>query len=203
VTDNDDLTATASQLVQVEEPPQTNEPPQAAITGPTSGLTDEPLDFSGSNSSDSDGNIVSYIWDFGDGETAAGADVTHTYAASGTYGLQLTVTDDDGSADTASQTIRVEDPVNYPPTAVITGPVSGVVGEPLTFSGSASNDSDGNIVSYSWDFGDGVLGTGVVVSHTYTITGSYVITLTVTDDDDLINSAGYPVQINPAGQAPP
>src|SRR3972149_6842876 len=53
----------------------------------------------------------------------------------------------------------------------------------VAFDGSQSSDEDGTIVSYSWDFGDGSIGSGVTVTHTYNEPGNYKVTLTVTDDD--------------------
>jgi PKD repeat protein len=81
-----------------------NQPPVAHFTYECSGLS---CTFDGSQSSDPDGNITSYVWDFGDGETATGAGVSHTYAAEGTYPVLLTVTDNDGATDTESQNVPV------------------------------------------------------------------------------------------------
>jgi len=95
-----------------------------------------------------------------------------------------------GLSDSATQNVQVE-PVtnNQPPTAVISGPTSGVVGQTLNFSGADSTDKDGRIVSYVWDFGDGTTGSGVSVTHVYNAAGSYKVTLTVTDDGGLSASA--------------
>jgi len=81
------------------------------------------------------------------------------------------------------------------PTAVITGPTGGLVGEALTFSGAGSSDRDGRIVSYTWDLGDGTPGGGITVTHSYSATGSYTVTLTVTDDGGLSDSAAQNVQV--------
>jgi formylglycine-generating enzyme required for sulfatase activity len=78
--------------------------------------------------------------------------------------------------------------MNRPPKGVISGPMSGLVGETLSFSGAGSSDEDGYIVSYAWDFGDGTTGSGVNVTHVYTAAGSYRVTLTVTDDGGLSSS---------------
>jgi LysM repeat protein len=94
-----------------------------------------------------------------------------------------------GLSDSATQNVQVEPVINnQPPTAVISGPTSGVVGETLNFSGAGSSD-DGNIVRYAWDFGDGTTGSGVSVTHVYNAAGSYKVTLTVTDDGGLSASA--------------
>jgi PKD repeat protein len=63
--------------------------------------------FAGTGSSDVDGSIVSYAWDFGDGTTGSGVSPTHTYAAAGTFTVSLTVTDDGGATDVATQLVTV------------------------------------------------------------------------------------------------
>jgi PKD repeat protein len=195
VTDKDGAQGTDMAMVQVYA---VNHRPAAVISGPTNGLIGETLSFSGINSADRDGRIVRYIWDFGDGTAGSGVEVTHSYNAAGNYQVTLTVTDDGGLSDSATQTVQISELApNLPPTAVISGPASGLVGEMLSFSGSGSNDSDGNIVSYAWDFGDGMTGSGITVTHSYSVTGSYTVTLTVTDNGGLTGKATHAVQINP------
>jgi PKD repeat protein len=198
VTDDGDLSDSATQSVQIDEP-IINLPPTAVINGPVSGLVGETLSFSGINSTDRDGRIVRYTWDLGDGTAGGGVDVTHSYGAAGSYQVILTVTDDGGLSDSAAQSVQIDEPIiNLPPTAVINGPVSGLIEETLSFSGSDSSDSDsdGSIVSYAWDFGDGMTGKGVTVTHSYSATGSYTVTLTVTDNGGLTASAEQIVQID-------
>jgi PKD repeat protein len=67
----------------------------------------ETLNFNGSASSDLDGTIASYDWNFGDGATSSGAQVTHTYSVAGTYQVNLTVRDDKGATATSSITVTV------------------------------------------------------------------------------------------------
>ncbi|NIO67630.1 MAG: PKD domain-containing protein, partial [Anaerolineae bacterium] len=96
----------------------------------------------------------------------------HVYSAAGSYQVTLTVTDDGGLSDSATQTVQVDEPVtNLPPAAIISGPTSGLVGETLNFSGVNSADEDGRIVSYTWDLGDGTTGSGVNVTHGYKAAG--------------------------------
>lgn len=90
----------------------TNNPPTASFTHSESSLT---TTLNGSGSSDSDGTIASYDWDFGDGTThGTTASLTHTYSAPGTYNITLTVTDDKGATGTQTQSITV----SYPTTTL-------------------------------------------------------------------------------------
>jgi len=204
VTDKDGGQGTDVATVQVNG--AANQPPQAAINGPTSGLTGETLNFSGSNSSDPDGNIVSYDWDFGDGSADNGINVSHIYSTIGSYTVSLTVTDNDGLTAKTTLLVQINEPVPVPelPIAVIDDPGSNlVVGDVIDFSGSNSSDPDGSIVSYDWDFGDGYTGTGVNVSHVYVTAGSYTVSLTVTDNSGLTATTTLFIQINEmVGPAP-
>lgn len=58
----------------------------------------------------------------------------------------------------------------------------------ISFSGSKSWDFDGSLVSYSWNFGDGTTGSGSTISHTYSVVGTYQVSLTVTDNQGLTNT---------------
>jgi len=185
-----DGTETTSLQITVSAP--TNQPPTAIISAPAFGIEGVALTFDGSGSSDPDGNIVSYDWDFGDGSAATGVSVTHTYSA-GIYTISLTVTDDFGNTDTATLDISVASP-NVAPTAVISGPVNGTEGVAVSFDGSGSSDLDGNVVSYDWDFGDNSAGSGMNVTHTYAA-GTYTLTLTVTDDMGATDSATINITI--------
>lgn len=85
--------------------PSPNQPPEAIIALPScSGLD---CSFSGSGSSDPDGSIVGYEWDFGDGSTASGATTSHTFTAEGTHTVRLTVTDDDGATGATTREVTV------------------------------------------------------------------------------------------------
>ena len=107
VTDDDGATDTRSQTVSVTEP---NSPPTASFTfSPNNPDTSEVISFDGSSSSDADGNINSYEWDFnGDGTTdATGQTATRSYSNSGEYTVTLTVIDQNGATDTTSKTVSV------------------------------------------------------------------------------------------------
>ena len=81
-----------------------NTPPVAAFT---STCTELACTFDGSGSSDPDGSIAGYAWNFGDGSTGTGANATHTYATAGTYPVALTVTDNGGAPNTLTRNVTV------------------------------------------------------------------------------------------------
>ncbi|MFB0536994.1 MAG: PKD domain-containing protein [Anaerolineae bacterium] len=101
VTDEGGLSDSATQKVQVKEPVSENKRPKAVIKGPASGAVGETLRFNAADSTDEDGRIVSYDWDFGDGTTGSGVNVTHSYGEEGSYQVTLTVTDDGKETDQA------------------------------------------------------------------------------------------------------
>ena len=95
----------------------TNISPTAKATAtPTSGSIPLTVSFDGTGSSDPDGWIVSYTWNFGDGSTGSGQTVSHTYTTAGTYTATLTVTDNAGATGTDSVVISATDPnkINAP-----------------------------------------------------------------------------------------
>lgn len=105
-------------------PVDPNDAPVARIqvTAPAGNYTDDNYVFNGSSSTDSDGTIVGYLWDFGDGSTATSAAATHAFQAPGTYTITLTVTDDDGATGSATRQVTVVEkpvPVDNPPTVSI------------------------------------------------------------------------------------
>jgi PKD repeat protein len=178
-----------------------DEPPVADPNGPYAGTVGSSVSFDGSGSSDPDGTIVDYAWDFGDGNAGTGVSPSHSYATAGTFTVTLTVTDDYGTTDSAGTTATI-DP-NDPPVADPNGPYAGTVGSPVSFDGSGSSDPDGTIVGYAWDFGDGNAGTGVGPSHSYATAGTFTVTLTVTDDDGATDAAGSTATIDPLPNTPP
>jgi PKD repeat protein len=138
---------------------------------------------------DSDGSIVSYLWDFGDGTTSTEQNPNHTFLEKGKiYQTVLTVTDDKGANSNSSVNITVL--LNKPPTAVAHANIT--TGEaPLTVSFTGTgNDYDGNITSYHWNFGDGQSSSEQNPTHVFQNIGTFNVKLTVTDNEgDLGTSA--------------
>jgi PKD repeat protein len=76
------------------------------------------------------------------------------------------------------------------------------IGKSIIFDTSSSYDQDGKIVTYHWDFGDGSTGENATPSHSYTQSGQYIVTLTITDDDGLVDSFSKTLEISPANLPP-
>ncbi|MEH0110276.1 PKD domain-containing protein [Tersicoccus sp. MR15.9] len=169
-----------------------NQAPTAAFTSSANNLA---LSVDGSDSSDPDGSIASYAWDFGDGGNATGATANHTYTTAGTYTVKLTVTDNRNATGSVTKQVTVA-AANQLPTAAFTSSVSNLA---LSVDGSGSSDPDGSIASYAWDFGDGGNATGATANHTYTTAGTYTVGLTVTDDRGGTNTTTKQVSVT----APP
>ncbi len=185
--------------------PSTRTPPIANAGGPYSGMVNVALPFDGSASSDPDGSVVGYQWNFGDGGSAVGALPVHAYTAIGTYAVTLTVTDSDGLTHSTVTTAQVADGSGLQsPVARVGGPYRGTVATPLSFDGSASSDADGTIVNFDWTFGDGTAGSGARPTHVYSSAGTYTVVLTVTDDSGRTGSATTAAEIRPVvvNQAP-
>lgn len=157
------------------EPPA-NQLPVAQFSMDATGLK---IAVDSSESNDPDGSITSYAWDFGDGTTADGIFLNHTYEQDDEYEVSLTVTDNRGDTATSTQQVTVEQAPNQIPEAVIS--VTGA-GLQVALDGSESTDPDGEITAYDWELGDGTTATGPSVEHEYAEPGTYTITLTVTDD---------------------
>lgn len=98
-----------------------------------------------------------------------------------------------------TQPITITATANIPPVASFTfSPTVISVGQAVSFDASASRDPDGTIVRYDWDFGDGTTATGVTVTHTYARAGSYLVSLTVTDNQGATNTATRTVTVSEA-----
>ena len=151
--------------------------PQVAAfhAGQTSVNEDVPVNFH----DDSTGDIASWLWDFGDGGTSTSQSPSHTYTTASTYTVTLTVTGSGGGTSTETKTgyITVSVPIPPPPVADFSANVTSG-NEPLEVL--FKDKSTGAIDSWLWDFGDGDISTDQNPSHTYTDTGNFTVTLTVT-----------------------
>ena len=187
-------------LISVSTDPPGNQPPTAvAEADPDSGVPPLTVNFTGSDSSDEDGTIVDYLWDFGDGSTSNQADPTHVYQSSGTYTSILTLMDDDDLTGTAQVTITVTQTPNEAPTATITQPGNGSsfpVGQAIGFSGTGTDPEDGVLSETVFTWEAGIVGqslqplaSGVKSgSGVAPIAGDIIVRLTVRDGEGLTDS---------------
>ena len=123
--------------------------------------------------------ISTWAWDFGDGTGSATQSPAKVYASAGTYPVSLTVTDDTGHAVTATRDVMVA-PDQAPRAAF--GPSSShpAAGANVTLTNGSVDDASG--LSYVWDFGDGTTATTTSPVKAWATAGTYVISLTATDD---------------------
>ena len=154
--------------------------PAEAIAGLTA-TNDGPTAFGASTSFEatlSSGTFVTYTWDFGNGQSGSGRTPSHTYAMTGTYTATVTAINPLGVVTATTAAI-----VSDAPTEALAGLSASndgptALGEPTSFAATLTS---GTFVTYAWDFGDGQSGSGRTPSHTYAITGTYIITVTATN----------------------
>ena len=176
---------------------QGNIPPTADFSFTTSNLT---VDFT-DKSTDSDGTVVAWNWNFGDGNVSTAQNPTHTYAASGTYTVMLSVTDDDGATgSTKSSDVTVTEQGSEPVVQAC-DPVSGSLGQKLTVAVTGSNFQDGATVDFG---GAGIIIQGVsfvgsiqldvkINIQRKAITGSRDVTVTNPDGQSGTKTGGFTV----------
>jgi PKD repeat protein len=148
--------------------------------------------FDASTSTSASGNpIVSYTWDFGDGQTGSGRQATHAFSTAGTYFVKLTIGDGVGRTASTSQQVDVGAGVG-PAVSFTTSPSDPRVGEQVNFNAAATVPAPGRrIVSYAWDFGDSEQKTTTTptTTHDYQRVGTFTVTLTATDDAGHVGTA--------------
>ena len=144
--------------------------------------------FDGTSSQGVEAAIVSYHWDFDDGSTAESATATHSFEDKGTYSVVLTVTDADGLIGSTTKTVQALNRIPHADFRI--SPFGAPRDYPVQFDASESNDPDGVIVSYLWDFGDGASAEGMNVEHIFPQQQTeYLVMLTVIDDSGAANSS--------------
>ena len=178
-----------------------------------------PIQFDASESTDEDGTVISYSWDFGDGETGTNEQEFHKYLYPGDYIVSLSVTDNKGAVGNNDRRLtyitilhpEVAESSDSPPHAIISVKASVVApGTEIVFSGAGSwswldgSAATSEITSWSWDFGDGETGDGVNVSHKFgsfggltgfSSVGSYLVKLTVTNLNGMADSVYRTIRV--------
>ncbi|HUM46435.1 MAG TPA: PKD domain-containing protein, partial [Chitinophagales bacterium] len=127
-------------------------------------------------------SITSWSWDFGDETFSTDPNPSHTYAAPGSYTVQLVVGSSTGCTDTSEQLIVVSEGIN----TIISADTFGCIGTPLHFKDSSISSTGTFIVSWAWDLGDGTTSFFNEFDYTYDTAGFFNVVLNV------INSNGCP-----------
>jgi len=211
VTDDEGSATVASQAITVTSAGE-NLPPVAAInTDTTEGEVPLYVYFWAWDSSDPDGAIVKYEWDFeGSGtwvETEYEVEAEYTYETAGIYEAALRVTDDDGATGVDTVTITVSGGGDPPVAALDAGPTSGDAPLEVDFDAGGSYDPDGgSITRFEWDWdGDGSYeldtGTTPTAQHTYSTDGTYPARVRVTDDEFTTATASAVITVGGGGSA--
>jgi PKD repeat protein len=146
-------------------------------------------------STDQDGTTVTWSWDFRDGSTSTATSPSHSFSDAGDYYVVLTVTDNDGDADSCTRKVAVG---NDAPVASFDYSPTSLVGMQYTTFTANCTDADGEVVNWSWDFGDGTTGNGTVIDHRFPRSGTYNVVLTVVDDDDARDTCSVTVAVSNA-----
>ena len=149
-------------------------------------VANETIRFDGSTSSSTEGSVITYNWDLGNGKMIPAATVGNTYPAPGEYPVKLVITDEAGLSSRIIKTVRVYS--KEPVASIKYSPDRPQAKEAVTFDASGSYNARGKIVSYIWDFGDGASGKGVSAKHAFDAPGEYYTTLTVTDNAGKVKS---------------
>lgn len=161
------------------------EPGASISVMPAMGIAPLSVSFAGGGIDPNNRRFLSFNWNFGDQTTGTGSFVTHTYNSPGTYVVTLSAITSNGTTVRSQEQVRVFAAENRPPRVNIRPitPTSGVAPLVVVMEAIAFDpDPDGAIVSYGWDLGDGTTAVGSVAENAYASPGTYVVTLTVTDD---------------------
>jgi DNA/RNA endonuclease G (NUC1) len=160
--------------------------PVARTDGPYVGIEGTAVTLDASSSTDPDGDALTYEWSFGDGRTGTGARPSHVYTDNGSYPVTVIVTDPYGAADTATTMVTV---MNAAPTVAAFNGAALMQGEVYSAAGSFTDAGDDSFTA-TVDYGDGsgaralaLNGGSFALSHRYTSTGTFTVTVRVTDDD--------------------
>jgi len=158
-----------------------------------------PVTFSSAGSTDPDGTIVAYLWEFGDGATSTDANPSHTFTTPGQYVATLTVTDNQGAQAVNTTPILATSPNILPIAVAYAEPLSGPPPLDVTFFGEDSYDPDGSLGNYEWEFSDGSIYWGVTAYNTFYDPGTYLATLRVYDNRGGVGTAEVTIYVGVNG----
>lgn len=186
VMDNNRQWGSVSKIITVQ-----NRLPVAVIHySPSFPEVNETISFT-DGSYDHDGQIVSWLWEMGDGTNTTERNPSHSYSEKGAYSIKLTVWDDCGGTSSSRSSIVVG---NEAPVADFScSPTDPLTLQEIYFH-DLSYDIDGEVVGWSWDFGDGTYSSLRNPTHSFQQWGSYHVTLEVIDDSGEDASASIVIQ---------
>jgi len=194
VVDNGGKTATLRREITVENPT-----PSAAFEySPETPELGETVHFDGSESSDPDGEVVSYTW-YVDGDRVEQSEqFNRSFDREGSYNVTLVVTDNGRVSASTSATV----PVSEPPEASISSSPDAIgQNRTVTFDAGSSYDPDGSITTYQWTFSDGETARGETVTRRFSTVGNHSVELTVVDDATLASRTNETVTVYPVPSA--
>jgi PKD repeat protein len=177
-------------------------PVAVASASPDGGDVPLTVAFSSAGSTDPDGSIVAYSWDFGDGSTSSAANPTHVYTTGGPFVAMLTVTDNQGAQTSNLVLVQAMNPNQLPVAHASAEPTSGPAPLSVIFYASGSYDPDGSLGNFHWAFGDGSEYWGTVAYNTFSNPGTYVTTLTVYDNRNGTGTATITITVGGPNNAP-
>ncbi|MCC7301050.1 MAG: PKD domain-containing protein [Bacteroidia bacterium] len=132
------------------------------------------------------GTITGWTWNFGDSQTGTSQNPVHNYGSAGNYNVSLIVTNSAGCADTVTQSVTV----NPAPLAAFgIDDYTAVVGQTVNFT----DQSQTNIISWFWNFGDSTTSNVQNPSHAYSTGGTFIVMLIVTDINGCIDTVYHEV----------
>jgi PKD repeat protein len=184
-----------------------NQAPTAVIVAvPLEGESPLVVAFDGSDSTDPEGGIATYRWDFGDGTTSTDGAPHHTFLAlteTKVFIVTLRVTDDGGASDSVSQSIEVRVPetggggTGAPVARITADRIIGTSPLTVSFSADGSEPGSGSITQVRWDFGDEQGTTGYTAFHTYRpeATDTFTVTAFVGNTEGLITAAQLEITV--------
>jgi len=188
VTDGEDITQSPIWTFNTSD----NIPPAISFTSEYSNATR--FCYFNDTSTDADGTVVFWTWDFGDSTADVNTeDVIHTYVTGGTYIVTLTIIDNNGGLNTTTDSITL----NYDPVSSFLYTVDDL---DITVTQTAS-DSDGTISNYTWTWGDGNYSYSANATHNYSVAGSYLVNLTVTDNQGATSSSYNAITVPPSASS--
>lgn len=175
---------------------------------PEKGSAPLEVKFDASESSDPDGEIVAYEWDFdedGQFDDGAGKEASYTFEKSGTFKVSLRIVDNSGDSATAEKNIEISDAFSLQARISVQAESNGklLVNKSYLFDAGKSSSPDSTITKYEWNFGDGTSPKkSKTVSYAYKTEGVYEITLKVTDDKNTTATKMQKITVGNPSQIP-